>query len=994
MMDSYMFVPQTVVDGVVSRVKHVIGGSDLNNTQGDFPGRPIDSMVELEASINKRVDLVEFMRLLRYLRSQKLPMVQQEPCLDISFSNVTLPKGHVSLIGIRITVTGAANISRYYSSNALETLPSNAVKVIRKTRVRGFSQLDIPKYDVRVNLRLEESCAMSAFDTKTIRTTPKMFRLKNRVSFMSKDGMFRYDLSKVYMSEGTSQHMSSSGLSQASERYEVEIELLQPSVIQSTRSLLKKSNNTPISSPEKIANALLCHAGLIQCIMTDSPAVTSSSDQSSVLNEYSKLNGSMKFGGAEPVTLERKHVIAPELLPPNAKTIQQGFSVTAKYDGDRHLLFLSPPDGKVFLLARSNNMTSVKYFGYSVAELSGTLIDGEYLSDQGVYAAFDAYFLKGQNIKSLELQKRLEILENSIVPYLNESDTLSITTKDFKFGDGETIFEACKEILESIDVGDVSFETDGLIFTPTGPLVTADDPDVRTVFLKWKPPEQNSIDFLVRFEETSDTKTVMTLYCGHKQTKHASISPIDYLTDGGQALRNAMKKSRYVAKRFEPAPVMTVFHNEVGSPVPRCKNGDVIDSLLIVECAYSMNDSSWVPLRIRWDKVKDMYISKRITANNYETAMSVWRSITQPVLRDVIEGKDPVDESYIDNDDDVYYKREEASDISGSRNMRQFHNSIVKLCSLLGYAVHATNKESHTISILDIGCGKGGDIPKYLQLGIGRVLGVDNSVTNIRDVTDGAYARLDELTSNRKRDTDYVFLSLDASKPFFEKADCISACSTDEDREAAKVLWSDANESNTGDVKRWSNFARKQPFDIVSLMFDIHYFFLSESSFNTLISNIVSFTDSGSVVVGVCMDGDIVRSMINQKGGNDGIIRGKSSKGNIVYQIEKKYNDESKSPYGNMIGVYVDSINQVIDEPLVSMTELQNKFESNGFETIKIENLRNVYNLALEDIHRYTSFVPRITAAKTTSMVETLTNMSVMEKECSFMNTCFVFRKL
>lgn len=973
-MDSSIRVPIDAFNQLVQRVQYAL------ETQSTA-----DSAVELEIAVTRQVDVTEFTRVMEYCVGQGLVMLQHEATLDITFANVVLPKGHPPLQGVRVSVVGADHIAKYYATGALEHLPAAVVKTIRKRRVQGFGQLDVNDYNLRANLRTEESCSMSAFDAKTMRTVPKTFRLKSRASFLSRDGLFRYDCTKVHQSDGTAQHPSASGLSQSRPRFEVEIEMLPPWALTSAKGLLKKLEAMPY---EDVAKQFLGHAGILLCAMLDSPALMSGRDHASILRAYEKLTGSSRFGGAQPVTLERRHVLPPEDLPPNSKTILSGYSVTAKFDGARHLLFFAPPDGRAYMLGRAKNVATIKYLGCSNRQLSNTLLDGEYMSLERTFAAFDAYYVTGQEVRQKPLQERLRDVDAVVQQAQACSDSVSIVVKDFRFGDGPDMQAACREVLDTLESGELLFETDGLIFTPTGPL-TLDTQ--RKALFKWKPPHMNTVDFLVGVQEQSATKTTYALYCGHRQTVHAVITPMDYLRDGGEGARAQLRKSRYVARRFAPAKPMEVQHL-ASDKYARCENGDPIDDRSVVECRYDPGADAWRPMRVRWDKVQEMYAIKRITANDYETAASVWRSIVRPVSKEVLTGEEPPvaagDGGGEDDDsaEDRYYNREEWSDLSASATMRSFHNWIVKRCVLLGWAVADARRARKKVSVIDVGCGKGGDLMKFVQLGVDRVFGMDKSVTNIRDVQDGVYARLQDVDKSGR--LDYVFVGMDASMPFAEPDDALAACATDEDRDAVRVLWQ-------GDdaMPRWSRFVTREPFDIASMMFDLHYFFDRPESLEGLLSSLEKLIRPGGVVVGACLDGKAVAADFEKKGD---LIRMQSPEtGQVVFQLENKVSPSSppSSPYGNMIGVYVESIHQVIDEPLVDFDELVARMAAHGFDVEFSGSFRDVYNDALEDVRRFTSLVPNISRTTETQLHEQLLRMSAIEREYSFLHMYWAFRK-
>ena len=64
---------------------------------------------------------------------------------------------------------------------------------------------------------------------------------------------------------------------------------------------------------------------------------------------------------------------------------------------------------------------------------------------------------------------------------------------------------------------------------------------------------------------------------------------------------------------------------------------------------------------------------KKITCNAYKTALSVWRSIHQPITPEMITTGNNIPD-IIDND--IYYNRKMKT--VSTRNLRDFHNKYVK----------------------------------------------------------------------------------------------------------------------------------------------------------------------------------------------------------------------------------------------------------------------------------------------------------------------------
>ncbi|CCH45661.1 mRNA-capping enzyme subunit alpha [Wickerhamomyces ciferrii] len=209
----------------------------------------------------------------------------------------------------------------------------------------------------------------------------------------------------------------------------------------------------------------------------------------------------LEFPGSQPISFESNHI--------TENLINREYFVCEKSDGLRCLMLciLDPlGDEAVFLITRENQYFRIPNFHFPLPEdenscHNGTLIDGELViskNPNGIkelrYFMFDCLTLNGQNIVMKPLPKRLGYLgENFYKPYFHlrskhpkecESFPFKLSLKNmqpaFKL---PQVFESLKHL------GHVS---DGLIFTSCEtPYVYGTDPTL----LKWKPSEENTVDF-------------------------------------------------------------------------------------------------------------------------------------------------------------------------------------------------------------------------------------------------------------------------------------------------------------------------------------------------------------------------------------------------------------------------------------------------------------------------------------------------------------------
>ena len=186
----------------------------------------------------------------------------------------------------------------------------------------------------------------------------------------------------------------------------------------------------------------------------------------------------------------------------------------------------------------------------------------------------------------------------------------------------------------------------------------------------------------------------------------------------------------------------------------KCENGENIEGDVIIECIYDLNDNippfmRWKPMRLREDKIR-IYKSGELskTANDMSVAINIWRSIHNPVTESIIRGTAPVKSMDVNDSeserlletDDIYYSRNIPRDAMFSYNMLQFHN--------LGIKRMLYSKPPVKNNLIELACGEGGDMSRWIDNGYKFILGIDLVKNNIYGPRTGAYSRMLE---NRKR---------------------------------------------------------------------------------------------------------------------------------------------------------------------------------------------------------------------------------------------------
>ena len=192
----------------------------------------------------------------------------------------------------------------------------------------------------------------------------------------------------------------------------------------------------------------------------------------------------------------------------------------------------------------------------------------------------------------------------------------------------------------------------------------------------------------------------------------------------------------------------------------KTESDDRIDNDTIVEFRYDIDNKEWIPIRIREDKTriyKGGSFSK--TANSLPVAINVWRSIHNPISRELIMGSARLLERDISSEiqgksleaDDIYYSRGIPRRSLLSYNMTTFHNIGIKEKLYL-----MPEKRN---SLLELACGQAGDLSRWLKGRYNFIFGIDYAKDNIYKANDGAYARvLKEFNRfNKEKKDDKVF---------------------------------------------------------------------------------------------------------------------------------------------------------------------------------------------------------------------------------------------
>ena len=789
------------------------------------------------------------------------------------------------------------------------------------------------------------------------------------------------------------------------------------------------------------------------------------------------------FIGPSSTTLQTENIVSLEVASTsNIPNIRNNYTVTDKADGERRLLYIAE-NGRVYMISTNMNIifTGVMVLRNPSTEgknedLYNTLIDGEFIVRDkhgdilNLFMAFDIYFVKGVNVRKdgfypltleernrgnfrfIYLEKYMQLLKLRSITDMTESTKqplerscgFEIQKKNFFVAsEGDKIFEACNSIISNIDSGIYPYNTDGLIFTPSSTGVGADRIGVSGKArketwehsFKWKPPEYNTIDFLVSIKKDKrdqdeikymyidgrnlqdDSKNIIAyktliLKCGYDPKRHGYLNPYNDVlhnrvssgtAEGGM---DPEKSETYRPVPFQPtnpydpnACFCNVVLQDTGDVFGKGTEGGILlseekeyfEDNMIVEFRYDPTRDGawkWIPLRVRYDKTTELRSGHRNYGNAYHTANSNWHSIHNPISQSMITTGENIPEvSFTQND--VYYNRKTRE--SNTQGLRNFHNLYVKRRLILAVS-NPGNR------LLDLACGKGGDLSKWRLGGLKFVLGIDVNRDNITNQIDGACSRY--LGDSKKYGDNMpqcLFFTGDSGKNIRTTGE---AFASQKERDYVHAVFGQGaknpNDLPPGVFKAYG--VGEDGFDVTSIQFAIHYLFSDEVTLHNLLRNVSDCTHVGGYFIGTTYDGATVFEKLRtkQKGESWTIMRN----GNKMAEIIKQYNDDifhdDEHSIGMQIDVYQDSINKVFPEFLVNFKYLVQLMDQYGFSLVTNDQATKLGlstgSGMFEELYRRMEYeIQNRRIQKEEYGVAS--EMSPEEKQISFLNRFFVFKK-
>jgi len=571
------------------------------------------------------------------------------------------------------------------------------------------------------------------------------------------------------------------------------------------------------------------------------------------------------------------------------------YYIMRKIDGKRTAI--------IYINGKCSVITSEKVFKYEVKSRTTsnstadiTLLDCEYVithdGSEKIYA-FDVCYIAGEDLRNETYENRMLRLDEAIdiiktIPEINIDKQFMLKI--------DSIEDIKGKILE-ISSRPIDFETDGIIMVQPGKSYS------KTISIKWKPAELNSVDVLVKKAPRSIVgkepfllKKGFTMYFLFVSINKFVMSQkgLKHCPGYDKIFGRLTTKKIPIALSFPSCPLAYIFYHQ----------SDDLDGKILEVVATDIKQKyvNWNILKIRTDKMSD----KTNYGNSYLTSLKVIQNYNNPFNMEYLWGEWG----------DDYFVNEKSSD----------YKSQTRFISFVKQSRIQSMKFANCV--IDIGSGKGQDLFRYLKSGISHLIMIDKDKS-----------ALSELVSRR-----------------FNSNEDFKTMNT-----TLHVMNADINNPYTETIERMDVFGMgKVEANYIVCNLAFHYFcenFANIRNFIMLAKNLL--IKGGKVILTILM-GDVVFSLMKKNNVQVGETYDIMENSEPKYSIKKLYSSETLEICGQKIGVLLPFSNgQYYEEYLVNTKTIIREFKDNGFQLLentsissKLQefNLSNSARLTEQDI--------------------------------------------
>lgn len=925
---------------------------------------------------DNKLSIIHFMDLLKYLKYRsetEKNVLKHEVILDVIFDYERNNFYRISISGIK-NINDFLNLVHQRSNHVLFSIlltqsefikNENFVYIKKQKDINNI--IDMDQYDIRIRKSSETPLTDKDFKkllNMGINSSSKInFRYKNRLSLDlidTSNHKMSIDLTIIQYNLNVNEIMNSP------KGYEVEIDYS-----------IKKDG-----FKENISDIIIKEIETIKKIIEGTDILITKEETQLVIDAYKRtlafnelLNGSLY--SMQPVSAEVQHII---------DKIPNFYSVTDKADGEKNQLYIF--NKTVYLISNNMNVKKTKY----KSELNNTILEGEliYLADDKkyIFMGFDCLFCNNKDIKSEQvLSKRLDYV-NKVCKDINKDiyvckdytdkfnlqnqekfykkeienfyDNLDKQIKKLKpneiffhpkffllptGGSNCEVYMFTNLIWDYYSQSKINYKLDGIIYTGLEQKYTRDKREQKYPIYKYKPPETNSIDIYLNYQRNLETNTFLEIFDNSVGSQNNQVYRVANFFVG-DFIGNKEVPVLFMKEEQNHEAYFPLINGEV-----RDQDGNYVQDNTVIEVSYN-NDPDiphpyrWIILRTRWDKTEDVYKNQKRYGNFKDVAIKTWKSIKEAVTVNEIKNLS-VEDTFLqqqkslqkrlsssvittDRQQDIYYQK-----ITNlCKKMREYHNWIKSIIIYTYCSPLKENKDSqkHRTSVLDIGCGRGGDILKWYHARVGEYVGTDVDYYGIYSSTNGAISRYNEL---KKKFPDF-------GKVYWIHAD------------GSSLLESSYQENKLPNMTKENKlmidkiFTKNKKFDCISSMFALHYLFDSEESTNNLVQNINNHLKVGGFLIFTLFDANLIMEKLGDKDTFTTYYTDEDGTRKKLFEIIKKFDGKVKDKEGLPIDVYLSWImeeDKYQTEYLVTPQLLSKVMGKANCRLVESDTFSNLYHL-------------------------------------------------
>ena len=337
----------------------------------------------------------------------------------------------------------------------------------------------------------------------------------------------------------------------------------------------------------------------------------------------------------------------------------------------------------------------------------------------------------------------------------------------------------------------------------------------------------------------------------------------------------------------------------------------------------------------------------------------------------------------MENQANVYYQKK--TDLV--KNMNQFNNWIKS--NIIYTYINAQYADNNKQVVLDIGCGRGGDIQKFYYCEVEMLVGIDPSLDGLTNAADGAITRYQQLKSKENKHADFPPM-------FWINANPANILQYDEQLKSIGRM----SQDNRKLIERFFSFDDKRTmFDRFNCSFAIHYLLSDDNSWNNFCENIKLYLRDGGYFTFVTFDGDRVKDKLK---GIDKISEYYEENGEkkLLYEIVKKYDDNTKEKIGLGIDVHMSWFSEegVYQTEYLVFSDfiIKSLKEKCNLELVETGLFENLFN----DNKQFLELGANVDAGMSKKFFGNIYNFyepTEFNKKCqayTFLNRFYVFRKI